>query len=40
MDIDDKTMPSNVYTTTNNKEDENDYIFDKEINGKGRGTIS
>jgi hypothetical protein len=30
-------MHSNVYTTTNNKEDENDCIFDEAANGKGRG---
>jgi hypothetical protein len=30
--MDDNTQPSEVYTSTNNMEDEGDYIFDDETN--------
>lgn len=30
--MDDNTLPSEVYTSTNNMEDEKDYIFDDEAN--------
>jgi hypothetical protein len=30
--MDENTLPSEVYTSTNNMEDEEDYIFDDEAN--------